>query len=153
MTLPPTTPPTSPSKTELATSYSGLAVQEGTLSRAAILGAGILAVVAVIAWFGFSRDATPPLDSYLRRGPAGAATALKRDLQAEFPSGPPVTPLVQRLKELGMACSQVAESRAQWDCAIMTRVEPRRSLQLRVTIATLGDRITALDTNATERAQ
>ena len=146
-------PPTTSPGTEPTISYSGLAVQEGTLPRAMILGAGILALVGVAAWFGFTRDVTPPLDAYLRRGPEGAAMTLRRDLQAEFPSGSQVSPLIRRLEGLGLACTLAAESRAQWDCAIMVRTEARRSLQLRVTIGTFGDTIVALDTTATERGQ
>lgn len=131
----------------------GLAVQPGTLPRAAIVGAGILGAVAIVAAFGFSRDATPPIDAYLRQGPAGAAAALKRDLQAEFPSGSQVAPLIRKLEGLGMGCSLAAESRAQWDCALSVRAEARRSLQLRATIGTFGDKIVALDTAAIERAQ
>lgn len=132
---------------------SGMAVQQGTLPRAAIVGAGILGVVAIIAWFGFSGNATPPMDHYLRQGPAGAAAALKRDLQAEFPAGSQVSPLIRKLEGLGMGCTLAPESRAQWDCSLTVRAEARRSLQLRATIGTVGDKVVALDTTATERAQ
>ena len=54
---------------------------------------------------------------------------------------------------LGMGCSLASEARAQWDCSLTVRVETRRSLQLRATIGTFGDKIVALDTAAIERAQ
>ena len=130
-----------------------MSMQQGTLPRAAIFGAGIFGVVATIAWFGFSQEATPPFDAYLRQGPAGAAAALKRDLQAEFPSGSQVSPLIRRLEGLGMGCSLASEARAQWDCSLTVRVEARRSLQLRATIGTIGDKVLAIDTAAIEKAQ
>jgi len=130
-----------------------MAVQQGTLPRAAIVGAGILGLVAAAAWFGFSQDATPPIDRYLRQGPAAAAVALKRDLQTEFPSGSQVSPLIRRLESLGMGCTLASESRAQWDCSLTVRSEGRRSLQLRATIGTFGDKVVAIDTAAIERAQ
>lgn len=142
--------PTAPG---LTGTYSGTAVQQGTLPRAALVGAGILGVVAILAWFGFSGNATPPMDHYLRQGPAAAAAALKRDLQAEFPSGSQVTPLIRKLEGLGMGCSLSSEASTQWDCSLTVRVETRRSLQLRATIGTFGDKIVALDTAAIERAQ
>ena len=132
---------------------NGMAVQPGTLPRAALVGAGILGLLAIVAWFGFSGNATPPMDRYLRQGPAGAAAALKRDLQAEFPSGSQVAPLIRRLEGLGMSCGLSSEARASWDCSLTVRAEARRSLQLRATIGTVGDKIVALDTAAIERAQ
>jgi hypothetical protein len=143
----------SPANSEPGGNYGGTAVQQGTLPRAALVCAGILGVVAILAWLGFSRNATPPMDHYLRQGPAAAAAALKRDLQAEFPSGSQVTPLIRKLEGLGMRCTLASESRAQWECSFTVRAEARRSLQLRATIGTVGDKIVALDTTAIERAQ
>ncbi|MBL6456027.1 hypothetical protein JMJ55_11880 [Belnapia sp. T6] len=132
-------------------SAESLSLQQGTLRRAALLGGAILALVGVVAWYGFHRDAPSPLDRYARLSPSAAAAALKRDLAAEFPPGTPITPLVQRLQGIGMACLPGGEGRAQWECGITLMTEDRRPVQLRASIGILGDRIVTLETAAGER--
>lgn len=127
-------------------SAGGPVVQPGTLPRAAILGGAMLAVLAVIAAFGFSGDTPLPADRYLRLGPERAAAALKRDLLAEFAMGTPVAPLLHRLGSLGMRCTPVAAPPGEWHCAVTVRLEQRRSLQLRAVIGTSGDMLAGLET-------
>jgi hypothetical protein len=133
--------------TEVEAAAGGLPVQRGTLLRAALLGGAILAVVAAAAWLGGREEAASPLERFQRLGPAGAAAALKAELMRDFPPGTPVTPLIQRLQGLGLACSQ----RAGWDCALAFRTEGQRSVQLRAMIGVAGERILGIETAAESR--
>ena len=144
-------PPSGSPQADPTVGAAGLAVQQGTLPRAALVGAAILGIVGVIAWFGFSGRIEAPMDRYLRQGPEAAAAALKQDLSVEFPTGSPVAPLLQRLQALGMGCTLAAASWPGWECAITVRVESRRTLQLRASIGIIGDRVAAIETMAGER--
>lgn len=137
--------------TEAEASAGGLPVQRGTMLRAALLGGAILAVVAAGAWLGGREEVASPLERFQRLGPAGAAAALKAELAQDFPPGTPVTPLLQRLQGLGLACSPPTAERAGWDCGLAFRTEGQRSVLLRASIAVAGDRILGIETAADGR--
>ncbi|WP_043361693.1 hypothetical protein [Belnapia sp. F-4-1] len=134
--------------TEAEAAAGKLPVQRGTLLRAALLGGGLLAMVAAAAWLGGRKEATSPLERFQRLGPAGAAAALKAELVRDFPAGTPVTPLIQRLQGLGLNCTQ----RVGWDCVLAFRTEGQRSALLRATVAVAGERILHIETAAESRS-
>jgi hypothetical protein len=128
-----------------------LPLQAGTMRRAALMGGAILAVVGVLAWFGFAREAPSPLERFQRLGPAGAAAALKAELLRDFPPGSPVTPAIQRLQGLGLGCTPPSAARAQWKCILGFRTDGPRSQPLRASLGVAGDRILSIETSAEGR--
>jgi hypothetical protein len=134
--------------TEAEAPGDALPMQRGTLRRAAMLGLLLLAALAAGAWLiGAREEAASPTGRFQRLGPAGAAAALKAELVRDFPTGSPVTPLVQRLQGLGMQCTQPAG----WDCVLGFRTEGQRSALLRATVAVAGERILGIETSAESR--
>jgi hypothetical protein len=137
--------------TEAEAAAGALPVQRGTMLRATLLGGAILAAVAAASWLGGQEQAASPLERFQRLGPAGAAAALKAELAQDFPPGTPVTPLLQRLQGLGLACNPPTGERAGWECALAFRTEGQRSTQLRASIGVAGDRILGIETAAETR--
>jgi len=129
----------------------GRMMQPGTMTRALLTGAVLIAGLGAIAALTFRHEATPPLDRYVKLGPDGAAAALKRDMLAEFPPGTPVNPLVRKLQDLGLACLPQAEPPGAWTCGISVQAERRRATQVQVLITTSLDRVVSLETRVADR--
>jgi hypothetical protein len=142
--------------TEAEATGDALPLQRGTMTRAAMLGGILLvAIAAGASVLGGREEAASPAGRLQRLGPAGAAAALKAELVRDFPTGSPVTPLVQRLQGLGMHCSQPGTQPgtqpAGWDCVLGFRMEGQRSALLRATVAVAGERILGIETSAENR--
>jgi hypothetical protein len=107
-------------------------MQPGTIRRAAIVGAGLLAAIAVVAAVWPDHRPVTPLELYLRQGTRLATEALKRDVDQLSPRGSDPGPAVQRLNTLGFSCSAPAGASGEWNCTMRRPIENRQMLSMEV---------------------
>lgn len=107
-------------------------MQPGTIRRAAIVGVGILAAVAVVAVVWPDHRPVTPLEIYLRQGTRLASEALKRDVDQLSPRGADPGPAVQRLNALGFSCAAPAGAAGEWNCTMRRPMENRQMLSMEV---------------------
>ncbi|UPY38472.1 hypothetical protein [Sediminicoccus sp. KRV36] len=107
-------------------------MQPGTIRRAAIVGVGILAAVAVVATVWPDHRPVTPLEIYLRQGTRQATDALKRDVDQLSPRGADPGPAVQRLNTLGFSCTAPAGATGEWNCTMRRPLENRQMLSMEV---------------------
>jgi hypothetical protein len=107
-------------------------MQPGTIRRAAIVGAGLLAAIAVVAVVWPDHRPVTPLEIYLRQGTRQATEALKRDVDQLSPRGSDPGPAVQRLNTLGFSCAAPAGAAGEWNCTMRRPIENRQMLSMEV---------------------
>ncbi len=107
-------------------------MQPGTMKRAAIVGAVILAAVAVVAYMWPDFRPVTPLETYLRLGTRQAAESLKRDVDQLSPRGSDPGPAIQRLNTLGFSCAAPPGAAGEWTCTMRRPIENRQMLSLEV---------------------
>jgi hypothetical protein len=109
-------------------------MQPGTMRRAAIVGAVLLAGVAVVAYMWPDFRPVTPLETYLRQGTRQAAESLKRDVDQLSPRGADPGPAIQRLNTLGFSCAAPASASGEWNCSMRRPLENRQMLSMEVTL-------------------
>ncbi|MBS7788680.1 hypothetical protein KTR66_01665 [Roseococcus sp. SDR] len=107
-------------------------MQPGTIKRAAMLGAAILAGVALVASVWPDHRPVTALDTYLRQGPRQAGEALKREVDQLSPRGADPGPAIQRLNALGFSCAAPAGAAGEWNCNLRRPMENRQMLSMEV---------------------
>jgi len=107
-------------------------MQPGTMKRAAIVGAVILAGVAVVAFMWPDFRPVTPLETYLRQGTRQATELLKRDVDQLSPRGADPGPAIQRLNMLGFSCAAPASASGEWKCSMRRPLENRQMLLMEV---------------------
>ena len=109
-----------------------MAMQPGTIKRAAIVLAGLLGAVAVVAVVWPDHRSVTPLETYLRQGTRQATESLKRDLDELSPRGADPGPAIQRLNTLGFSCAAPAGAAGEWNCTMRRPLENRQMLSMEV---------------------
>ena len=107
-------------------------MQPGTIRRAAIVAAAMLAAIGVVATVWPDHRPVTPLEIYLRQGTRQATEALKRDVDQLSPRGSDPGPAVQRLNTLGFSCSAPAGAAGEWACTMRRPMENRQMLSMEV---------------------
>lgn len=128
-------------------------MQRGTLTRALIAAGLLLAVFALGSWWVADPSPPAPLDAYVRQGRENGAAALRRDLLAAYPPLTPVTPLLQRMRELGLRCDPAPEGRAAMQCTARLRGYGREVTRVDVMFGMTADRVASLDAVITSQTQ
>ena len=109
-----------------------MAMQPGTIRRAAILGGIILVSLAGVAWLWPDLKPVTPLETYLRQGTRQATELLQRDVDRLSPRGADPGPAVQRLGTLGFTCAAPAGAAGEWNCTMRRPLENRQMLSMEV---------------------
>jgi len=109
-----------------------MAMQPGTIRRAAILGGMILVLLAGVAWLWPDLKPVTPLETYLRQGTRQATELLQRDVDRLSPRGADPGPAVQRLGTLGFTCAAPAGAAGEWNCTMRRPLENRQMLSMEV---------------------
>jgi hypothetical protein len=123
------------------TATTGLGLSRDTLLRAALAGGVLLLGVGLVAWMGGERKEAP-MEPYRRLGSTAGPIALQHDLQARFPSGTPIVPVIRHLEGEGFGC---APQGVAWRCTYAApRAETRRIWRAEVTLTVDRDATSAI---------
>lgn len=128
-------------------------MQRGTLSRALLAAALLLAVFAAASWWATDPSPAVPLEAYTRQGRDTGATVLRRDLVTAHPPGSPVAPLLQRLRGLGLGCAPAPDGQAATLCSARLRGYGREVTKVEVLFGMAGDRVSTLDATISTQTQ
>ncbi len=117
------------------------------MRKAALVGAVLLALLGMGAWLLHEPTAKGPLAGYARLGSSAGATAMQRDLLAEFPPGSPLPPLVQRLAAQGLRCAPSEGAIGTLRCTARLQAREHQQLHVQVVIWATNDRAMSLSVN------
>jgi hypothetical protein len=126
-------------------------MQPGTIKRAAIVGVGLLAVVAAVAMVWPDHRPVTPLEIYLRQGTRQATESLKRDVDQLSPRGADPGPAIQRLNTLGFNCTAPAGAEGEWNCTMRRPLENRQMLSMEVILRVDRGNVTETTTRLWEQ--
>jgi len=122
----------------------GVGWEPGTMRKAALVAAVLLALLGLGTWGLHEPAAKGPLEAYARLGANAGAEALQRDLLAGFPPGTPLPPLVQRLERQGMRCGPPEGSLGNLHCTARLQAREHQQLRVEVAIWATNDRVVSL---------
>lgn len=140
-----------PRRPPVSSGFRGFGWEPGTMRKAGVVAAGLLLVLGGGAWMLTEPTVKGPLSPYVRHGATAGAAAMQRDLMADFPLGNPVSPLVQRLQQLGLRCVPPPPGPATWRCNARLQAMGQEQMLVEVVIGSTNDRLMSLDVGFTRQ--